>query len=171
MFPSPRSATGLTHLDSPHTQQRSLPGLPSFEQFTEGLWGYRRTDITATATQSPILPSPFASPAASVDSPNFKPVLHPRPSQEAQQAAPVPGPIALFPPPPPVRYALPPTTAAPPAGGVRQPYYEDDQPTKPGDDLTKIPLGWSYKEALDAVSSPLSLPQPPTAPTQLTLPR
>lgn len=162
MFPSPRSAAGLTHLDSPHTQQRSLPGLPSFEQFTEGLWGYRRTDITATATQPPILPSPFTSPAASVDSPNFPPVLHRRPSQDSQQAAPVPGPIALFPPPPPVRYALPPTTAAPSVGDVRHPSHEDVRPTKSGDDLTKIPLGWSYKEALDAVSLPVpSHPHPP----------
>lgn len=158
MFPSPRSATGSTHLDSLHAHQRSLPGLPSFEQFTEGLWGYRRIDITTTATQSPILPSPFASPAASVDSPNFPPVVHRRPSQEAQQ----PGPptLALFAPPPPVRYALPSTTAMSPAGGAQQPSHQDLRPTKPGDDLTKIPLGWSYKEALEAVCSPT----PPTPP-------
>lgn len=155
MLPSPRPSTGSTHLDTLHTRQRSLPGLPSFDEFTEGLWGYRMSDnTTATVTnpdsRPPILPSPFASPVGSVGCPNFPPVLHQRPSQESHHTA--PGPVALFPPPPPVRYDLPQTTATPPLG-VQQPSHEDVRPTKLDDDLTKIPLGWSYKEALDAVSS------------------
>ncbi|KAK0749034.1 hypothetical protein B0T18DRAFT_96634 [Schizothecium vesticola] len=151
MFPSLRSATGSTPLDSLPPHRRSLPGLPSFDELTEGLWGYRRTDTTTEPdSRPPILPSPFASPAGSVCSPNFPSVLGHRPSQESRQPTPLP--VALYPPPPPVRYGLPPTTATPPAAGVRQPSREDDRPTKLSDDLTKIPLGWSYKEALDAIT-------------------
>ena len=157
MFPSARSAT---YIDSLPPHRRSLPGLPSFDEFTEGLWGHRRTGTTTEpdSRRPSILPSPFTSPAGSVSSPDFPSVLHRRPSQESRQPTPV---LVSF---LPVQYDLPTTTATPPAGSVRQSSHEGERPTKLSDDLTKIPLGWSYKEALDAVSLPPSLHTPPPSP-------
>ena len=169
MLPPSRSPNVPSFVDNRHPHRHSLPRLPSFDELTGNLCEYRSPDTNRSRkleSQPPSLRNPFASPAGSDHSaspqfpPTLLPVVHRRPLEQSESTPPVvalfPSPVALFPPPAPVRYDLRPTETQPPIN-LTATSHEHGRPSEVENweldgDLTKIPLGWSYKEALDAVS-------------------